>query len=456
MTLLDYLPSLNRAATPRIDPAIWPSTTTVDELGRLSIGDVPLTEIADEFRTPAYVLDETDFRHRIRSYHNALKNVEIVYAAKSLLTTDVARWATEEGAGIDVSSGGELAIALAGGVDPARIIMHGNAKSVDELRDAAAAGVGRVVVDSLMEIAYLTCEVRMPQRVLIRVTPDIDIGGHAAVTTGVNDQKFGFTVAGGHAAEAAKRILHQPLLDLVGLHCHIGSQVTDPTLYGEAIRRMIATMADIRATHGAILHELNIGGGHGVPYVSGDAELNLSELGEIIEDALDWACAAERFPRPRVVVEPGRAISARAGTTLYRVVSVKSQHGGRTFVAVDGGMSDNPRVTLYGAKYSVTLANRHEVGPTQIVTVAGRHCESGDEIARDVELPVDVHPGDLLAVACTGAYQHSMASNYNMVPRPPIVAVRHGRAREIVRRETTADLLARDVGASGVAVGRND
>ena len=449
MTLLDYLPSLNRAATPRIDPAIWPSTTAVDELGRVCIGDVPLTEIADEFRTPAYVLDETDLRHRIRRYRAALRNVEIVYAAKSLLTTDVARWVTEEGAGIDVSSGGELAIALAAGVDPARIVMHGNAKSVDELRYATAVGAGRVVIDSLMEIAYLACEVRKPQRVLIRVTPDIDISGHAAVTTGVNDQKFGFTLARGHAAKAAKRILHQPLLELVGLHCHIGSQVTDATLYGEAIRRMIGAMADIRTEHGVVLTELNIGGGHGVPYRSGDQELSLAALGETIEDVLDGACATERFPRPRVVVEPGRAISARAGATLYRVVSVKSQPGGRTFVAVDGGMSDNPRVALYGAKYTVALANRHEVGPMQTVTVAGRHCESGDEIARDVELPADIHPGDLIAVACTGAYQHTMASNYNMVTRPPIVAVRHGRTRELVRRETTADLLARDLGWSG-------
>ena len=453
MTLLDFLPSLHRAATPRIDPAIWPLTATVDELGRLCVGDVPLTEIADEFRTPAYVLDETDFRSRLRRYRTTLRNVEIVYAAKALLTTDVARWVGEEGAGLDVSSGGELAIALAAGVEPGRIVMHGNAKTVDELRDAAAVGVGRVVVDSLMEIAYLACEVRRTQKVLIRVTPDIDIGGHAAVTTGVNDQKFGFALADDRAVEVARRILHQPLLDLVGLHCHIGSQVTDPMLYGEAVHRMIAAMADIRARHGVILHELNLGGGHGVPYVSGDPELDLAELSDVIDDALDWACAAERFPRPRVVVEPGRAVSARAGVTLYRVVSVKSQPGGRTFVAVDGGMSDNPRVALYGAKYTVALANRHALGPTKVVTVAGRHCESGDEIARDVELPADIHPGDLLAVACTGAYQHSMASNYNMVGRPPVVAVRRGRSRELVRRETTTDLLSRDRGWSGQVVG---
>jgi diaminopimelate decarboxylase len=451
MTLLDYLPSLHNAATPRIDPAIWPLTTTVDELGRLSVGGVPLTDIADEFRTPTYVLDESDFRRRLQGYRSVLRDVEILYAAKSLLTADVARWVAEEGAGLDVSSAGELAIALAGGVDPARIVLHGNAKPVDEVRDATTVGIGRIVIDSAMEIAYLACMARRPQPVLIRVTPDIDICGHAAVRTGVNDQKFGFPLAGGRAADAATRVLHQRALNLIGLHCHIGSQVTDATLYGEVIRRMIAAMADIRRSHGVILSELNIGGGHGVPYVSGDPELNLAELADIIDDALDWACATERFPRPRIVVEPGRAISARAGVTLYRVVSVKSQPGGRTFVAVDGGMSDNPRFALYGAEYTVALANRHALGPTKLVTIAGRHCESGDEIARDVELPADVHPGDLLAVACTGAYQHSMASNYNMVGRPPIVAVRHGKVTELVRRETTADLLARDRGASGGA-----
>jgi diaminopimelate decarboxylase len=449
MTLLDFLPSLHKAATPRIDPAIWPLTTTVDELGRLCVGDVPLTDIADEFRTPTYVLDESDFRRRLQSYRAVLREVEIRYAAKALLTTDVARWVAEEGAGIDVSSAGELAIALAGGMDPARIVLHGNAKPVDELGDAAAVGIGRVVIDSAMEIAYLSCVARRQQRVLIRVTPGIEIGGHPAVATGVVDQKFGFALSDGRAIAAAQRVLHQPALELVGLHCHIGSQVTDATLYGEVTRRLIATMADIRRSSGVLLHEVNIGGGHGIPYLTGDPELHLDELADIIDDALDWACAAERFPRPRIVAEPGRAISARAGVTLYRVVSVKSQPGGRTFIAVDGGMSDNPRVALYGAKYTVALANRHSLGPTQRVTVAGRHCESGDEIARDVELPADVHPGDLLAVACTGAYQHSMASNYNMVGRPPIVAVKHGRATELVRRETTADLLARDRGWSG-------
>lgn len=446
MTLLDILPSLGHAAPPRFDPAIWPVTAHPDEDGRLCVGGVQLADIADEFGTPTYVIDEADFRRRARRYRKALRGIQIVYAGKSLLSTAVARWAREEGLGVNVCSGGELAVALAGGVDPARIVMHGNAKSADELREAARVGVGRIVLDSCIEIAYLAGVARCRQPVLIRVTPDIDIHGHRAITTGISDQKFGFTLAGDHAADAVKRVLAHPILDLVGLHCHIGSQVNDPALYGEAIHRMIAAMADIRARHGVILTELNIGGGHAIPYVRGDQELNLAQLADTIENALDEACAAEHFPRPKVVVEPGRAISGRAGVTLYRVCSVKTQCGGRTFVAVDGGMSDNPRVSLYDARYTVALANRHSLGLKQRVTVAGRHCEAGDEIARDIELPADVHPGDLLAVACTGAYHHSMASNYNMVGRPSLVAVKDGRARELVRRETVADLLARDCG----------
>lgn len=446
MTLLDMLPSIGRAAPRRLDPAIWPATTHSDEEGRLCVGDVRLTDIADEFHTPTYVIDETDFRQRARRYRKVLRGVEVVYAGKALLTTAVARWAHEEGLGVDVCSAGELAVAVAAGVDPSRIIMHGNAKSPDELQDAVQVGVGRIVLDSCIEIAYLAGCARKRQPVLIRVTPDIDIHGHRAVTTGISDQKFGFTLAEDHAADAVGRVLSHPILDLVGLHCHIGSQVTDAALYGEAILRMIAAMADVRARYGVVLTELNVGGGHAIPYVCGDRELQLDDLAAVIEDALDAACAAEHFPRPTLVVEPGRAISGRAGVTLYRVCSVKSQPGGRTFVAVDGGMSDNPRVSLYGAQYTVTVANRHSLGLRHRVTVVGRHCEAGDEIVRDVELPVDLHPGDLLAVACTGAYHHSMASNYNMVCRPPLVAVKNGRAHQLIRRETIADLLSRDCG----------
>ena len=446
MTLLDILPSLRNGSHPRLDPAIWPRTTHVDEAGRITVGGVALADIADQYGTPAYVIDEADFRGRIRTYRKTLPDSAMSYAGKALLTTGIAGWVAQEGLGVDVCSPGELATAIAGGIDPARIIVHGFAKTYDDLRIALAAGVGRVVVDSPLEITYLANLARRPQSVLVRVTPDLDIHGHPAVTTGVDDQKFGLTLSGDQAMDAVRRILTEPQLRLVGLHCHLGSQITDPALFGEAIHRLIAAMADVRSRHGVLLGELNIGGGHGVPYVVGDAELDLSAFAATVDDALDLACAAERFPRPRLAMEPGRAIAARAGVTLYRVSDVKKRPGGRTFIAVDGGMSDNPRVALYGARYTVAVANRHAAGPSIVATVAGRHCEAGDVIARDVEVPADIHAGDLLAVACTGAYHHSMASTYNMVGRPPLISVRDSRLHALVRRETTADLLARDRG----------
>jgi len=422
MTLFEILPSLRHAATPRIDRAIWPLTTHVDELGRLCVGGMALTEVADEFGTPTYVIDEDDFRHRIRRYRAALPEARMVYAGKALLTTAVARWVAEEGGGVGVCSGGELATALIAGVDPNQIVLHGRAATPGELCKAANTGVGRIVVDGPTEVALLAAGVRQPRAVQLRVSPGIDR----------------------HAADAIVRALEQPLLNLVGLQCHIGSQVTDASLYGEAIRQMVPLMAEIRARHGVILPELNIGGGHGVPYVSGDPELDLDELRDFIDDALDASCAAERFPRPTIVVEPGRAISARAGVSLYRVLWVQSPPGERAIVVVDGGLSDNPRVARYDARYSIALANRHPMTATQPMTVVGRHGESGDEIARDISLPSDLRAGDLLAVACTGAYHHSMASTYNMVGRPPLVAVKDRRSRELVRRETISDLLARD------------
>jgi diaminopimelate decarboxylase len=440
MTLYEILPSLRLAATPRIDRAIWPSTAQVDELGRLCVGEVPLTEVADEFGTPTYVVDEADFRHRIRGYRAALPEVRLTYAGKALLTTAVARWAAEEEAGLGVCSRGELTTALVAGADPNRIVVHGRAMTPSELSNAASAGVGRIVVNSPTQVAFLTTGTRQPQSVQVRVTPNIAIQEDSSITAGVTD----LAEADPHAAAAVERILEQPFLYLVGLHCNIGSQVTDASRYGEAIRQMVRLMADIRARHGVLLTELNIGGGQGVPYVSGDPELDLDELRDFIDDALDASCAAARFPRPTIAIEPGRAISARAGVTLYRVIWVRSQPGGRTMAVVDGGLSAHPQVAPHDARYSVALVNRHPITPTQPMTVVGQQREYGDEIARDVLLPDDLRAGDLLAVACTGAYHHSMASTTNMVGRPPLVAVKDGHARELVRRETIADLLSRD------------
>jgi diaminopimelate decarboxylase len=447
MTLFELRPALRRGLYPHLDRAIWPLSAYVDDLGRLCVGGIAVTEIAAEFGTPAYVVDEEDFRARLRSYRAELPGVELVYAAKALLSTAVAEWATTEGAGLDVCSPGELATALAAEVPPSQVILHGNAKTAGELHDAVDAGVGRIVIDSPNEIALLAARVRHRQNVLIRVIPDIEAHGLRAGS-------FGFTLADGRAAGAVKRVLHQPWLNLVGLHCHLGSQLTDAELYGAAIRQMVALMAEVRDRHGVVLGQLNLGGGHGVPYVAGDAEFSPGALAAVIEATLASACADHNYPLPQVVIEPGRAIAARAGVTLYRVVAVRHQPDGRTFVVVDGGMVDNPHEGLRGVKYTVALANRQVPTTTAPVTIVGRHDEAGEEIARDVELPTDIHPGDLLAVACTGAYHYSMGSTCNLVGRPPLIAVADGRSRALVRRETVADLLARDCDWSHLPDGR--
>lgn len=440
MTLFELLPSLRHGLNPHLDRAIWPLSSYVDDVGRLCVGGVATPEIAAQSGTPCYVVDEEDFRARIRCYRATLPDVELLYAGTALLSVDVARWAVAEGAGVDVCSGGELAIALAAGVSPSRIILHGNAKTPGELHDAVAAGVGRIVIDSPNEIALLAGW-RRRQKVLVQVIPDV---GAAAP-----EQKFGFTLAGGQATATVKRVADQRWLQPVGLHCQLGSQLTDAAPYGAAIRQMVATMAAVRDRHQIVLTELSLGGGHAVPYLSGDPEFNLRELGAVIDAALGDAYADHDYPRPRVVIEPGRAIAARAGITLCRVVTVKRGPGGRTFVAVDGGGIDHPREAVQHTKYTVALANRHQPSATAQVTVVCRDCGADDEIARDVQLPADIRPGDLLAIACTGAYHHSVGSSRNMVGRPPLVGVSGGRSRELVRRETISDLLARDSGWPG-------
>jgi diaminopimelate decarboxylase len=424
---------------------LWPHTTRLEADGDISVGGLPLSVLAARYGTPAYILDEADVRARCRAYADALPGAEIAYAAKAFLCRAMAEWIAQEGLSLDVCSAGELAVARSVRFPADRIVLHGNAKTPNDLQAAIGYGVGRVVIDSASEIVRLAALARQRQGVLIRVTPGVDAQAHPAVATGVEGQKFGFSLASGDAADAVRKVFSHPELELVGLHCHIGSQLTQPQAYELAAARLVRFMAAVRNRDGVALAELNLGGGHAVPYLAGDEPFDLSGFADRIRRVVKAECTAHRLPVPRLTVEPGRAIVSRAMITLYRVLAVKHIPGGRAFVAVDGGMSDNPRPALYGARYTVRALCPPDAA-LELVTVAGRHCEAGDILAVDVPLPAGIRPGDLLAVPGTGAYNYSMASNYNMVGRPPVVAVRDGAARLLVRRETDGDLLVRDVG----------
>nr|BFE38877.1 diaminopimelate decarboxylase [Actinomadura rugatobispora] len=437
-----------RPSAVALEALLWPATARPHLDGDISIGRIKLTPLTERFGTPLLVVDEQDVRERCRAFRRAFGDAEVAYAGKAFLCRAMATWIGQEGLSLDVCSAGELAVARAAGFPAERILMHGNAKTPEDLRAALGYGVGTIVVDSFHEIsrlAALAAQGARP-RLLIRVTPGVDGHTHAAVTTGTDGQKFGFSLASGAAAEAVRRVLAQRHLELAGLHCHIGSQITDPGAFDLAAARMVEFLAELRAAHGTPPRRLDLGGGFGVAYRAGDPELAPGPVAGRLRRTVQDACAAHRLPVPRLTVEPGRAIVAHAGVTVYRVVSVKHGPAGGLLVAVNGGMSDNPRPSLYGARYTARLIGRRGAGGERSATVVGRHCEAGDVIAAGVRLPADVRPGDLLAVPCTGAYHHSMASNYNMVRRPPVVAVRDGRARLIIRRETIDDLMARDLG----------
>ncbi|MGW4231708.1 diaminopimelate decarboxylase [Streptomyces sp. NPDC004980] len=427
--------------------SVWPASTTRLPHHGLAVAGVSLAEVADRFGTPAYVLDEGEIRDRCRIYRDAFPDTEILYAAKAFLSRAMVRWIQEEGLGLDTCSAGELELAVTSGFPPERIVLHGNAKSPRDLETALRLGVGRIVIDSPSEIARLAAAVGPGghQRVMVRIVPGISAGGHDKIRTGTDDQKFGLTLTDGYAQHAISRILDQPQLELTGLHCHIGSQITGVRPYLIAMRRMVGLMARIRDAHGVVLPELNMGGGHGIAYRPGDPSLDLTELAGRMRAELVESCAAARLPVPRLLIEPGRAVAGPAGVALYRVLAVKHT-AGKVFVAVDGGMSDNPRPALYGAIYAPRPVGRRPTAGDCPATVVGRHCEAGDIIATDVPLPRDIRPGDLLAVPVTGAYQLSMASGYNLVGRPPVVGVHEGRARLLVRRETLDDMRSRDVG----------
>ncbi|MFF4933893.1 diaminopimelate decarboxylase [Streptomyces griseofuscus] len=441
MTTVHELPTTTDALS------VWPASTTEPRAGDLAVGGVPLAEVADRFGTPVYILDEAEVRDRCRTYRHAFPDAEVLYAAKAFLCRAMARWMEEEGLGLDVCSAGELELAVTTGFPPERIVLHGNAKTPRDLEAALRLGVGRVVIDSPSEIARLAAAVGPDgkQKVMVRVVPGISAGGHDKIRTGTEDQKFGLSIRDGYALHALTRIIDQPNLELTGLHCHLGSQITGVKPYLTAVRRMVGLMARLYGQYGVVLPELDLGGGHGIAYRPGEQALDLTSLARKVRAELADACASAGLPVPRLIIEPGRAIAGPAGIALYRVLSVKHT-GEHVFVAVDGGMSDNPRPALYGVRYAPRLIGRHSAADPVRTSVVGRHCEAGDVLAADAELPSDIRPGDLLAVPVAGAYHLSMASGYNLVGRPPVVAVRDGRARLLVRRESLEDIRRRDVG----------
>src|SRR5690606_32359173 len=405
---------------------LWPRTVARGGDGVLTVGGVPVTTLAAEHGTPAYVLDEADFRARCRAFADAFAGADVYYAGKALLCRGVARIVAEEGLHLDVCTGGELAVALAAGFPPDRIGFHGNNKSTDELVRALDAGVGRIIIDSFDEIERLTRLARgRGQRpaVTIRVTVGVEARTHEYIATAHEDQKFGFSLAGGAAAEAVARVLGDGVLELVGLHSHIGSQIFDTSGFEVSARRVLGLHAQVARTHDVLLPELNLGGGFGIAYTLQDDPASPAELAKSLQAIVEHECAALGVPVPRLAVEPGRAIAGPAVFTLYRVGTVKDVDGIRTYVSVDGGMSDNIRTALYDAAYSATLASRASDAPPALVRIVGKHCEAGDIVVADEFLPADVRPGDLVAVPGTGAYCRSMASNYNHVPRPPVIAV---------------------------------
>lgn len=432
---------------------LWPLTTERDAEGRLSLGGVRATDLAGQFGTPLYVYDEATLRFRARAvvaaFARAYPRSRVRYAGKALLSIPIVKILHEEGLGLDVVSGGELYAGLRAGVTPAAIAFHGNNKSEQELREAIAAGVGLIAVDNHFDLAMLTdlsAQHSTSVPVLLRLNPGVDVHTHDKIKTGVIDSKFGFPIWNGDAASAVAFAVANPGLDLAGYHAHLGSQLFDPDTMRVAMKGMVEFAARMRDEHGVTPREISPGGGFGIAYTEGEPEAAFDEWAKVVGNALADACSRHRLPLPELAVEPGRSIVGPAGVALYRVGAIKDIPGVRRYAAVDGGMADNIRPSLYGARYTAAIANRAEHGPTERIAIAGKFCEAGDILIEAIELPTLV-PGDLLALPAAGAYCLAMASNYNHALRPAVVLVKDGNARLIRRRERYEDLIATEVTA---------
>ncbi|MET3960750.1 diaminopimelate decarboxylase [Marmoricola sp. OAE513] len=435
-------------------PQLW-STTALKVDGVLEVGGVRLTDLVAEHGSPAYVLDEADFRGRARAFRAAFADYDVYYAGKAFLSTTIARWVIEEGLLLDICSGGELAVAERAGVPAERIGFHGNNKSEAELSRAVELGVGRIIVDSFHEIERLTQITRdlgRTAKVLIRVTAGVEAHTHEYIATAHEDQKFGFSISSGDALAAAEAIAGVESLELLGLHSHIGSQIFDTAGFEVAARRVLALHAQISEEVGVVMPEMDLGGGFGIAYTTQDDPSDPSQLAIELTKIVTEEAKARGVEVPRLSIEPGRAIVGPAMCTVYAVGTVKAVEldagAVRTYVSVDGGMSDNIRTALYDADYSATLASRTSEAPPLLSRVVGMHCEAGDIVVKDEFLPGDLAPGDLIAVPGTGAYCRSMASNYNHALRPPVISVKDGATSVVLRRETVDDLLRLDVGAA--------
>jgi diaminopimelate decarboxylase len=435
---------------------MWSSSVKTG--AEISIAGMTAKDLAKEFGTPAFFIDQADFYARATAWNTALKDSfgdnagTVYYAAKAFICTEVARWIKDIGIGIDVCTGGELSVALAGGIDPAKIELHGNNKSVAEIEKAVSSGVGTIVLDSLYEIervAAAAAKANKVQRVLLRLTPGIEAHTHESIATAHEDVKFGFSIASGSAWEAITAVRSHASLELRGFHAHIGSQIFGYESFELSAERLINLLAKYRDEFKSELPELDLGGGYGISYLPGDVAVVPEDAMKALAAAVHSNCQTHGLKVPTISIEPGRAIVGPTMFTLYEVGTVKDvtlENGThRRYVSVDGGMSDNIRPSLYGAVYTTVLANRTSTANNVSSRLVGKHCETGDIVIREIDLPDDIVPGDLLAVPATGAYGRSMASNYNHVPRPPVVAVKDGKARVIVRRETEDDLRMLDI-----------